>query len=166
MKNKIEIIENFLSFKLCKKLIDFFENNTSLSELHPVNYNRYIMDINITGMKEFSYLFNKINKHVYSQKCKIDWIKIVKWTDDCSQQLHFDRSKKNYKKIKTIYSSIMYLNSDYLGGQTFFEEGLIIKPIKGKALFFNGMYYKHGVMPVKKGPRYTLAAWYKNIKYE
>lgn len=164
MKNKIEIVDDFLSIKLCNKLINYFESNFSKAESHSVGFNKYIMDINITNVKDFNYLIKIINKHVLNQRCKIDWIKLVKWTDDCSQPLHLDQSKKNYSEIKTIYSSIMYLNNNYLGGQTFFEDGLIVRPIKGRALFFNGMYYKHGVMPVKKGPRYTLAAWYKNIK--
>ena len=155
VRNKIEIIENFLSNNLCEDLIDFIENNKSLTFNHTGN----LIEIEITKMNRFNDLFNTINNYVYNLNCEIDWIHIVKWRDDCNQDLHLDTSEN-----KTVYSSIMYLNDGYLGGQTFFEDGLVVKPIKGKALFFNGIHYKHGVLPVKKGPRYTLATWYKDIK--
>jgi len=157
MRNKIEIVENFLSNDLCENLINYYENNKSLTKTHPVDNNKHLVEIEITEMDKFNDLFNTINNHVYNLNCKIDWINIVKWNNDCSQNLHFDTASN-----ETVYSSIIYLNDEYLGGQTFFQDGLIVRPIKGRALFFNGMCYKHGVLPVKQGPRYTLAAWYKN----
>jgi hypothetical protein len=159
MKNKIEMIDNFLSIEDCNYLINFYINNKSFQKPHPVDNKKNIIDVDITEIKIFNNLFKKINKHVRNQNCKIEYTKIVKWTDDCSQSLHLDESSSD-----TIYSSIIYLNHDYMGGQTFFEEGMIIRPLTGRGLFFNGMYYKHGVMPVKKGPRYTLATWYERRK--
>jgi|TARA_R100000541_G_scaffold59322_1_gene72771 prolyl 4-hydroxylase len=159
MKNKIEMIDNFLSTEECNNLIDYYKNNKSMQKPHLVNNGKNIIDIDITEIKQFNNLFEKINKHVYDQDCKIEYTKIVKWTDDCSQSLHVDDSSSD-----TIYSSIIYLNHGYIGGQTFFEEGIVMRPLIGRALFFNGMYYKHGVMPVKKGPRYTLATWYEKRK--
>ena len=155
MKNKIEIIDDFLFPEICDYLINYYENNIFRTNTHTVNNGKSI-NINITKIHEFDSLINKLNNHVYTQECQIDWIQIVKWKDGCSQDLHLDTSSD-----KTVYSSIVYLNNNYKGGQTFFEEGLVITPLKGRALFFNGIYYKHGVMPVEKGPRYTLATWYK-----
>ena len=156
MKIKIEIIEDFLTIKECEHLINYYKDNQSMQKPHPVNHGKNIIDVDITEIKEFNYLFKTINDHVYNQGCQIEYTKIVKWTDDCSQSLHVDESSSD-----PIYPSIIYLNHGYLGGQTFFEDGLIVRPIKGRALFFSGMNYKHGVMPVKKGPRYALATWYK-----
>ena len=39
----------------------------------------------------------------------------------------------------------------------------IFKAKKGRIIFFDSLFYRHGVTPVKKGPRYTLATWYKKI---
>tara|TARA_R110000796_G_scaffold1444_3_gene5806 strand:- start:262 stop:732 length:471 start_codon:yes stop_codon:yes gene_type:complete len=149
----IEIIDNFLSEKSCKDLIAYYENNEQMQRSWYTT-----KSINITKINQFDYLFNNINRHTLKKNCKIDWIEIVKWGDNSSQSLHYDTSSK-----ETVYSSISYLNHNYVGGQTFFEEGTIISPKEKRMLFFNGMHYKHGVMPVKKGPRYTLAAWYKII---
>lgn len=160
MNDRIEIIDNFLTSEVCDSLIKYFNKNTDMHENHPVDNGDYLIDLEITDKKEFNYLFNLINNYVHSYKCEIDWIKIVKWKDNCFQKLHLDTANRK----ETVYSSIIYLNEDYIGGQTVFEEGTMIKPIKKRALFFNGMYYKHGVIPVKKGPRYTLATWYKKIE--
>ena len=65
---------------------------------------------------------------------------------------------------KTTLTSITYLNDDYTGGQTYYEDGTIFKPKKGRGLFFNGQYHKHGVKPVSKNIRYVVAAWYKKIQ--
>lgn len=156
MKTKIEIIENFFTDEECNNLIDYHKRNHFLQTKHPVNRDKHIRDVDITICKKFSHLLEKLNVHVLEQGCQVEYTKICKWTDDCSQSLHLDDSSPN-----TIYSSILYLNDGYFGGQTFFEDGLMVRPIKGRGLFFNGMWYKHGVMPIKKGPRYTLATWYK-----
>tara|TARA_R100001079_G_scaffold42754_2_gene21637 strand:- start:539 stop:1012 length:474 start_codon:yes stop_codon:yes gene_type:complete len=155
MRNKIEIIDEFLSDELCNYFINYFEKNESLRTTHKVN-NGYLVDIDITKCKEFSDLFNKINNHVKDQRCKIDWIKVTKWEPNLLQGLHQDDTSP-----ETVYASIMYLNDNYKGGKTYFKEGTIVQPKKGRALFFNGMRYWHGVMPVKEEARYTIAAWYK-----
>ena len=64
---------------------------------------------------------------------------------------------------RTTLSSIIYLNSNYNGGQTYFEEGTIFKPRIGRAIFFDGHYYKHGVTLVNNNTRYVVAAWYKKL---
>lgn len=155
MRNKIEIIDEFLSDELCDYFINYFEKNESLRRTHKVN-NGNLVDIDITQYKEFSELFNKINNHVKDQQCKIDWIKVTKWEPNLLQGLHQDDTNP-----ETVYASIMYLNDNYKGGKTYFKEGTVVQPKKGRALFFNGMRYWHGVMPVKEEPRYTIAAWYK-----
>ena len=87
---------------------------------------------------------------------KVDWIQIVKWPVNSFQVLHNDATSD-----QTTLSSICYLNDNYFGGQTFFEEGTVFTPKKRRMLFFDGMYYKHGVTMVHGEIRYTLATWYK-----
>lgn len=145
----IQIVDDFISDTDCQDLIYYFNNGK------PNEWDRhtYVEITDELKQNKFKYIFDKLTKHTGYQE---DWSHVVKWDDDAKQDLHYDTSSE-----KTIYSSITYLNDQYLGGQTYFEEGTIIKPIKKRTLFFNGMKYKHGVMPVKKGPRYTLATWYK-----
>jgi len=150
----IQIIDNFFDEKSCKYLIEYFEKNKDKHFIHTTG----VKFIDITNNEsDLNFILKKIKDYVFNlNKYQIDFIQIVKWFDDCSHGLHTD-----YASDKTVFSSINYLNEGYIGGQTFFEEGTIIAPRKGRGLFFDGVNYKHGVMKVKRGPRYTLAGWYK-----
>jgi leucine proline-enriched proteoglycan (leprecan) len=60
------------------------------------------------------------------------------------------------------FSSIIYLNDDYEGGETYFPGfGVRIKPEPGlMVLFGSGPEYVHGVTKVRSGRRYTYAGWF------
>lgn len=60
------------------------------------------------------------------------------------------------------FSSILYLNDDYDGGETFFPgHNLRIKPQPGTLVLFGaGCDYVHGVTRVTRGQRYTYAGWF------
>ena len=63
------------------------------------------------------------------------------------------------------FTSILYLNDDFEGGQTVVGDK-IIKPEKGKIIFFNGNQIKHKVLPIESGTRYTNPTWYITQKEE
>lgn len=146
----IIIEDNFISEEEADGLLSYFkQNEDKCSEWHGT----YTLHLN----SEFSELGLRLNNYAFSRYgAVIDWAKLVKWPAGSLQPLHFDNAADN-----TILSSILYLNDDYKGGQTFFEDNTIIAPKKKRALFFNGKIYKHGVAEIKEGVRYTLAVWYK-----
>ena len=148
------IADNLLSQSECNMLIDYYKKNKNFSEkfrdVYPLNLETKDPNINFLKTK-----LNSISKNFSSE---IDWFQIVKWPINSTQNLHFDNASQ-----KTTLTSITYLNDDYTGGQTYYEDGTIFKPKKGRSLFFNGQYYKHGVKPVDKNIRYVVAAWYKKI---
>ena len=135
-------------------LIDYYKKNENFSkkfrDVYPLDLK--IKDPNI------NFLETKLNFISKNFNSEIDWFQIVKWPINSTQNLHFDTASQ-----KTTLTSITYLNDDYTGGQTYYEDGTIFKPKKGRSLFFNGQYYKHGVKPVDKNIRYVVAAWYKKI---
>lgn len=152
----VQIIDDFLDEKNCQELIDYFESNTNSQKVY---YDT--LTVSIEGLDKFNSLFKKLDKQSLKIKdAVLDWTQIVKWPDDSKQLLHFDEPTPPNDLAQT---SICYLNDGYLGGQTYFAEGTIFKPKRGRIIFFDGMFHKHGVIPVKKGPRYTLATWYKKI---
>ena len=156
----IQIIDECLSEEICNDLISHFENNEDLHREHLGTKLITLFEKDEIKEKKFYSLINQINKYVKGlNNCEIHNLLVVKWPNNTYQDLHYDKALS-----KTIYASIGYLNDGYMGGQTFFEEGTIFKPIKGRVIFFDGMKYKHGVTPVKNGPRYTLASWYKRIE--
>jgi len=70
---------------------------------------------------------------------------------------------ETYPNFLITYSSIVYLNDDYAGGELYFPEyDLLFKPKAGDLVSFpSNAKYIHGVTPVKGVERYTLPIlWY------
>jgi hypothetical protein len=140
--------KKFLFFK-----IRFYEDATYDCDdlVIPLNLKKENLEINFVNK------INKISKTINDSI--IDWSQIVYWPKNSFQDLHFDSASN-----KTTLSSICYLNDNYEGGQTYFEDGTIFTPITGRILFFDGKHYLHGVKKIISGNRYVLAIWYKNDK--
>ncbi len=148
-----EIIDEFLSKEEIKLLLDHYKERQS--EVFFLNNNRYPLYFD-KDSKELLFLKNKLNnKSKQIDGSEIDWFHIVKWPPSNGQNLHFDTHEST-----TTLTSIIYLNNDFEGGETYFEDGTIFKPKAGRALYFDGSYYKHGVKPITKGTRYTVSTWY------
>ena len=144
---RITIIDNFISNEQIEYLVNFYKINEHLRKKW-----RDTFPINITGF--FKDLEDKYN-HFDKQNC-VDWLEIVHWPQGSFQEPHKDFASEN-----TVLTSITYLNEDFVGGETAFEDGTIIKPKKGRTLFFDGQHYTHKVNLIKKGNRYTVPVWYK-----
>ena len=105
----------------------------------------------------FNYVYCKIacfiqniNKNYYP-----DYVQIVKWPEKSNQLEHKDAEYK-------CFTSIIYLNDDYEGGETFVEDK-IIKKETGKIVGFAGSKLFHGVNKINNGTRFTIPVWYKDI---
>jgi hypothetical protein len=148
MSNFILIKDDLINKEEINNLIKFYNDNLKyiikFRDTYPLNLNN-----------NFINLKNKIND--FLKIYLIDWWQIVHWPLGSYQNLHFDGASD-----LTSLTSISYLNNDFTGGETFFEDQTIIHPKLGRTLLFNGQQYKHGVKQVLTGNRYTLAIWYKN----
>jgi hypothetical protein len=80
-----------------------------------------------------------------------------------------ERNIEKYKKLFTnkAFTSIIYLNDNYEGGELYFPQhnGFKIKPKKGTMLIFSGTIDNmHGIKEVTSGTRYThVTFWSNNI---
>jgi len=149
--NKVILQDGFLSKKQCKDLIKFYK-----AQPQPDVYDTtFPLNVDETAP---SYLKDKINEMGTSiNNSIIDWVQIVKWpAPNRGKDLHKDTASK-----KTSLSSIIYLNDDYDGGHTFFKDGTSFAPVTGRAIFFDGNLYSHGVSSINKNERYTVATWLK-----
>jgi len=148
MNSYIDIRYNIFSEKdIISLLYHFYQNENDHS-----TYNKTI-NLPLEGEHK-NFLIEKYEPFVGNNI--IDWAQIVKWPAGAYQPFHFDNAKNN-----TSISSITYLNHDFVGGETVFNEGTIIKASKNKTIFFTGRNIKHSVNKVLEGVRYTLATWYK-----
>ena len=146
---KVLIIDNFLSDKDCNNLINLFKKSKIKKEF------RDTLVVTIKNNK----LQNKLNMMAQEfNGSETDWYQIVEWPKNSSQLLHVDDFYNH-----TTLSSVLYLNDDYEGGETFFKDGTIVKPKRGRILVFDGLKYYHGVKQVTKGTRYASPCWYKKI---
>ena len=94
----------------------------------------------------------------YLRNGELDWCHVVKWDKGAHMNPHLDTAKED-----TVLTSLVYLNDDYRGGETYFMDGTVFEPKKGRALFFDGKYFVHGVNKTK-GIRYVLSSWYREKK--
>ncbi len=163
--NKIIILDDVLTESECQFLIDFYNtcgHTHKWYDTFPMTLKEYYQDVSVSKLKD-----ENIREHVFkikdsinnlfSEKLDIDWCEIVKWPDSSSKGEHFDSGLD-----RTVFTSVTYLNDDYNGGETFFTNDLKVTPKKGRTLYFDGNFYKHGVNTVKGRDRYTLPIWYKS----
>ena len=148
------MLDNYLSHDECDRIIEYHKKNKSKT-----NQYHNILPIKL-GPDTFPFLSERLSRtSKFLGNNQVDWAEVVRWPVDSFQDYHLDKTETH-----TTAASIIYLNDNYEGGETNYEEGTIFKPKKGRLLFFNGMYYRHGVNKVLKTDRYTVATWYKKIK--
>ena len=148
------MLDNYLSHEECDSLVKYYkENEERLSVKHGMIYPLKFKE----GYHKFPDLVNQLNAtaKLFGDN-QINWMQIVKWPVGAFQLHHIDQAQPD-----TSMSSILYLNDNFNGGETYFKDGSFFAPINGRILYFDGNYFKHGVIPITKGTRYTLAAWYK-----
>ena len=138
----IKIIDDVLTEKECSDFIQKFKSSKNIEQWRTTFLLNLDKDV------------TQISQHIIG---KPNRIQVVSWPNGSDQNLHFDTAVSS-----TIYASITYLNEDFEGGQTYFEDGTLIQPKIGRMVTFDGQKYKHGVKEVK-GHRYTLPIWYNRI---
>ena len=165
------IIENFISSSDANKLIKFFNANDHLCfddrkehSKRNIHFSK-ISDINIKNI--LIYYANKniiFIDHYFKTKTML-WqqMRLCRWRKNDEMKMHFDKQAKDCMD----YSSLIYLNDNYDGGELCFEENSEKKDYKMKkfscVIFPSHMYY-HGVKKILNGFRYTIPSWYSKIQ--
>ena len=154
------IVPEHIPSLVCLNLINLYINNEKNSEIHrdtKLIDSRFIKD---DIFKKVLLEINNTAVSLYGRDTYIELAQIVAWPKGSFHPTHSDISRESTK-----CTSITYLNDDFEGGETYFtDQDLIIKPKRGKTVFFDGKKFEHGVQEIMKGIRYTLAIWYsKNI---
>jgi len=152
---KVVMEDKFLNKNQCKHLINFYNSQPDKFKFNTT----FPLTITKIGPQ---FLKDKINQAGMDiNNSVIDWFEIVKWpSPDEGKALHMDKPNV----LPLTLSSIIYLNDNYEGGHTYFEDGTTFAPVTGRAIFFDGQYYPHGVSAISKGPRYTIATWFTHAR--
>ena len=94
-----------------------------------------------------------------------DTVQLNIWERGSFLPCHTDNSNPDGSAHSTPwrdFSSIVYLNDDYEGGELYFTaKDRVLKPRKGMLVAFSaGYHHEHGVLKVTKGRRITMPAFY------
>lgn len=156
------IVKNFISKKICNNLIKWHEEYwpqlESDKELTEEHYGQYVINIHNVDKDVFKLIGAKLNYEIQkiSKNHYANYYQLTKWNTGCWALPHKDI--KNH-----IWSSILYLNSNFKGGETIVGDE-VVKPESGKLIIFQGAKITHSVNKITKGFRYTVPCWYNLYK--
>jgi hypothetical protein len=175
--NQIYEIENFLTEDECDNIVRWFASTPKMSTNGQSLFNGKAIDYSNIQNYDIKRIVSTFKYNATSEARRLfqeeylypDYTTLVLWESGSGMVVHADNSdlegNSNYCGWRN-YSGVLYLNDDFMGGETFFPEHgpLFIKPIKGKlALYPSGLKHKHGVSTVV-GTRYTLPIWFTTNK--
>lgn len=94
-----------------------------------------------------------------------DTVQLNIWEQGSFLPCHTDNSNPDGSSHSTPwrdFSSIVYLNDDYEGGELYFTaQDRVLKPQRGMLVAFSaGYHHEHGVLKVTRGRRITMPAFY------
>jgi hypothetical protein len=93
-----------------------------------------------------------------------DGYALLKYLPGGKYDVHFDQAvHENKTKGARIVSSILYLNDDFKGGETYFKyQNYSVKPKPGRLVFFPSTYtHPHSALPVQEGVKYAIVTWFR-----
>lgn len=116
----------------------------------------------LTFLKKYSDICNLLNKENNGFIPELYTVKAVLalWEEGAYAGRHID-SHQGYEFIQ--FSSVLYLNDDYAGGEICFpNQDFVYKPKAGDIVTFpsGGTEYSHYVKKITDGKRYTVAMWH------
>ena len=153
----------FLTPQECQLLIDIHSSNYAMNGKNHngtevVNISSKVsIPEDTTEINFIKKLYARISHHIQNidKHAYVNYFEVVKWKEGLNMEAHFDFDYHTY-------TSVIYLNDDYDGGETFVND-IKISPATGKIVTFKGNTLLHGVNKITKGNRYTVPIWYKSI---
>ncbi|MDH7444316.1 2OG-Fe(II) oxygenase [Aquimarina sp. 2201CG14-23] len=165
---EIFLIEEFLSKEMCDHFIEKGEQ-VSFEEAKVSIDGRQVMVKGVRNNQRIMFkdqlLADKIWKQlepyveqdfeVYKAHGLNEMFRIYKYEEGQRFKMHRDGSYKRNEKECSFFSFLIYLNDDFEGGETYFEEGVTIMPKLGEALLFHHPL-RHEGKPIVSGTKYVL----------
>ena len=112
MHSQVLLENNFITKKECKKLINFYKSKPLPEQFDSTFPLSLITTDYLNLIKKLNEVSIKLNNSV------VDYFQIVKWpSPNIGKVLHLDHAHSH-----TSLSSIIYLNDEFEGGHTYFED--------------------------------------------
>ena len=180
LHSQIFTIDNFLSFKQCEdyienaKLQSFEEAKINTQGIQVMNkmvrnndrllfFDEELARSLWLKAKDFVPAFFENNKAIGLN----EMFRIYRYEEGQRFKMHRDGSYKRNDTECSILSFLIYLNDNFLGGETEFRNITTIKPKTGMALLFHHPL-RHEGKAIVSGVKYVLRTdvMYKQYKYE
>ena len=84
-----------------------------------------------------------------------EMFRIYKYEEGQRFKMHRDGSFERNEKECSFFSFLIYLNDDFTGGETYFNEGITVTPQRGEALLFHHPL-RHEGKSITSGVKYVL----------
>ena len=147
------------AFDIDKKKLPWFEGDSfAWLDIPDENLKRNILTYKNTATQLISESFKKT---IYPE-----FTDIVLWRTGRKMSRHLDNGYGEDSHLKSrVVSSVLYINDDYTGGETFIatEHGTdyISQPRAGSMVcFLSNEQNKHGVNEIMSGNRLVVSIWY------
>ena len=178
MKKLLYIEEDFLDPSLCQSFIDLSKANkkempygnksrggdTYLTTVEWKDHTAVYLggDVDSTVPSLDDEIVMKVNSicKSFDSSVNLDYVGVVRWPVGTFMKPHLD---DNNKHNPDIFAAMLYLNDDFTGGHTCFED-FEVKPKTGKLIIFSNSQYLHYVSPVEGVERFVLSFWYNTSK--
>ncbi len=162
MKKLIYVEENFISPSECQELIDLSKSNKDEAPYGSEDRggNTYLTHVDGLYLEmEKNDIVEKVTTlcESFDDRVLLDYAGVVRWPVGTFMKPHIDPSRPNQEP--DLFAAVLYLNDDFVGGYTAFEE-CEIKPETGKLLVFSNSIYKHHVTKIEGAERFALSIWY------
>jgi hypothetical protein len=141
--NLILLYDNFLTKEECNKYINAFEKEKDKSKQFRDTFTIKIKDDSL--LNKLKTEFN-ISKFITPHN-----LEIVMWPKNSFMGLHYDTGD--------LLAFIIYLNDNFVGGETVIDKKQI-EPKTGRVIIFSNGRLEHSVNKIQEGTRYTLIGWY------
>lgn len=176
---KVQTVSNFLQDDLCDFLISNYDQNLENSKV--MGSEEEIVSSSRTASVRFissksqtiKPIVSKVAKYFNWNLSRVENVQFAKYEVGQMYEPHYDAFDIKYLekigKSQRLATSIIYLNDNFIGGETSFPKlDLNIRPSKGMLLFFKNCinetnqlnpFMLHSSNKITKGTKYILTIW-------
>lgn len=145
--------------KISNHFNDMLRQGEDINEWYPTKNIRLPVDDPIVDIVK-SVLQSRLNIKLTCSDCEMQT-----WPIGSDSTLHkHDAPRAPLYAEGEDYNSLLYLNDNFGGGQFYTENGISIKPVKGRLTLFRGDRIRHGLNNVENNHRHTIIFWWKNTE--
>lgn len=161
-KAEIIIVDNFISQSDIEYILDFLKKNKFARARQSENgRNNFEFFTNKEDIYSKVYDSNKINSRNFKLKSKPDILEFYCYQTGDFLTAHSDQPSSFGADVNSNYTAIIYLNEDFIGGETYFcDKNKSIEPKSGRLLLFQH-HLRHEGREVELGTKYIFRSNWK-----